>query len=71
MILTNELQQVLHNVGKQNISNGIQYKYTQGYSRRIIQRVNKEEEEAEQQKPKNEDIYDKIFGSKPQEGKVQ
>ena len=47
MSLTNELQQVIHNVGKQNISNGIQSKYTQRYDHRVIKRVNREEEEAE------------------------
>ena len=40
----NELQQVIHDVGKQIISDGIQPKSAQRYERRIIQRVNREEE---------------------------
>ena len=50
--LTNELQQVIHDVGKQSIVNGIQYKSAQRYSFRVIQSVNIEEEEAEGQKKK-------------------
>ena len=44
---TNELQQVLHAVGKQIIGTVIQQKYSKSYARRFIQRVNIEEEEAE------------------------
>ena len=42
--LTNELQQVLHGVGKQSIGNVIQPKSAQRYARRLIQLVNIEEE---------------------------
>ena len=52
MILTNELQQLLHDVSEQIIGNGIQYKSAQGYARGVIQHVNREEEEAERQKRK-------------------
>ena len=50
--LTNELQQVLHDVGKLSISNGIQSKSAQRYACRVIQSVNREEEEAEGEKRK-------------------
>ena len=45
---TNEIQQVLHYVGKQIIGTVIQPKYAKSYARRVIQRVNIEEEEAEE-----------------------
>ena len=48
--LTNELEQVLRDVGKQSIGNGIQPKYAQRYVCIVIQHVNREEEEAEGQK---------------------
>ena len=35
-IFANEIQQVLHDVGKLSISNGIQSKYQQRYGRRVI-----------------------------------
>ena len=43
---TNEIQQVLHDVGKWSIGNGIQPKSANRYSRRFIQHVNIEEEVA-------------------------
>ena len=48
----NELQQVLHDVGKRRTGNGIKPKSAQRYFHRVIQRVNREEEEAEGQKRK-------------------
>ena len=50
VIFSNELQKVLHDVGKRIIGNIIQPKFTQGYARRVIKCVNREEEEAEGQK---------------------
>ena len=38
---TNELQQVLYDVGKQIIGNGIKPQPAQRYSCRLVQRVNK------------------------------
>ena len=38
---TNELQQVLHDVGKQRIDNGIKPQPAQRYAHRVIQRVNR------------------------------
>ena len=40
---TNELQQVIHDVGKLIIGNGIQPKSTQRYSCRAVQWVNRED----------------------------
>ena len=51
-ILTNEIQQVLHDVGKRKISNGTEAKFSQRYSCRFIQHVNREEEKAEGKKRK-------------------
>ena len=45
MSLNNKIQQVLHDVGKRRFCNGIQHKYSQRYARRVIERVNKEEEQ--------------------------
>ena len=39
--LTNDLQQVLRDVGKQSISNGIKHNSAKSYSRRVIERLNK------------------------------
>ena len=38
---TNELQQLLHEVGTQSIGNGIQPKSTQSYARRVNQLLNR------------------------------
>ena len=40
--LTNDLQQGIHKVGKQSISNGIKAKSAQRYAHWVIQHVNKE-----------------------------
>ena len=48
----NELQQVLHDVGQWIIGNPIKLESAQIYARRLIQRVNIKEEEAEGQKRK-------------------
>ena len=50
--LTNDLQQVLHDIGKRSIGNVNQAKYVQRYAHRFIQHVNREEEEVEGQKQK-------------------
>ena len=50
MSLNNELQKLLHDIGKQRTGNGIQHKSAQRYAHRVIQRVNKEEEKAEGRK---------------------
>ena len=47
---TNGLPQVLHDVGKLSISNRIQSKSAQSYSCRVLQHVNREEEELDRQK---------------------
>ena len=47
---TNELQQVIRDVGKQIIGNGIQPQYSQKYAHRFIQHVNIEGKESEEQK---------------------
>ena len=60
--LTYELQQVLNDVGKENISNGTQTKSSQRYSHRIIQCVNIEEEESEGQKRKTRTGMIKYLG---------
>ena len=39
--LDNEIQQVLHGVGKRMISKAIRHNYTQKYSHRVIKWVNK------------------------------
>ena len=39
--LANEIQQVLHGVGKRMISKAIRHNYTQKYSHRVIKWVNK------------------------------
>ena len=62
---------MLHGVGKGSTDNGFQSKYAKRYTRRIIQLVNGEEEEAEVQKRKNEDRNNKSFGPTPQEGKAK
>ena len=59
---------MLHGVGKQIIGNGIQPKSAQRYAHRVIQHVNREQEEAYGQK-NNKDRYTKSFGLEPQEGK--
>ena len=41
VILTNDLQQMLHDLGKQSIQNLVQAKSSQRYSHRFIQRVNR------------------------------
>ena len=40
-IFTNNLQQVIHDIGKQSIGNNIQPKSAQSYSHRVIKRVNR------------------------------
>ena len=47
IILTNELQQLVRDVGKQSIINRIQSKYSQRYARRVVRRVNREYKESE------------------------
>ena len=47
VILTNEIQQVLYDVGKKRTSNGIQPKSAQRYDCIFIQIINREDEEAE------------------------
>ena len=49
-ILSNELQKGIHYVGKQITSNRIQSKSAQSYSCRVLQHVNREEEELDRQK---------------------
>ena len=49
---TNELQQVLHDVGKLIIGNVIKPQSAQRYTHILIQCVDREEEEAERQKQK-------------------
>ena len=48
MSFANELQQVLCDVGKKIAGTVIQPKYAQSYAHRVIQRVNREYEEAEE-----------------------
>ena len=55
-------QQVLHDVGKQSISNGIQSKSAQRYARIVIQRVSREQEESEGQKFKKEKFMINVSG---------
>ena len=49
---TDALQKVIHDVGKRIIGSGIKTQPAQMCSHRVIQRVNREEEEAEVQKRK-------------------
>ena len=44
--LANELQQVIHDIGKCMISKEIKSSSTQRYARRVIKKINKEEEKA-------------------------
>ena len=60
--ITDELQQVLRDVGKQSIGNGIQPKYAQRYVCIVIQHVNREEEEAEGQKRRTRTGMIKVSG---------
>ena len=66
--LENELQKVIHDVGKRRIVNEIQPDYAYSYACRFIQRVNKEEEKSE--KKNIQERYDKSFRPQPQEGKA-
>ena len=50
--LENELQKVIHDVGKRRIVNEIQPDYAYSYACRFIQRVNKEEEKSEKKTSK-------------------
>ena len=54
--LANEIQRIIHNVGKQRIGNTIIQNYAQRYSHRFIGRVNKEEKKSKGQK-KYQDRY--------------
>ena len=47
IILSNDLQKVLHSVGKQNIVDEINSKSAIQYARKVVERVNKEEAKAE------------------------
>ena len=69
MSLTNDLQKVLHDIGKQNISNGIQSKSSQRYERRVIQPVNREGGEVEEQKQKIRTGMINVLGISHKEGK--
>ena len=53
---------MLHDVGKRQIGNVIQPKYTHIYSRRVIQLVNREEEEAEGQKRRTRTCMINVLG---------
>ena len=60
--LTNELQQVIHDAGKQSISNDVQPKYAQRYFHRFIQCVNREKEEIEGYKRKTRTGMIEVLG---------
>ena len=61
LTFTNELQQVIHEVCKLSIGNLFQPKSAQRYARRVIWRLNREEEEAEGQKRKTSTVMIKIL----------
>ena len=67
-ILTNELQEVVHDVRKRIIHHLVQEKFAQRYAIRVIQHVYLEEQEAQEQKRKTRTGMIK-FGPKTQEGK--
>ena len=60
--LANELQQVLHDVGKRSIVNLIKHKSARRYTHRVIEKVNKEEGQPEQQKRKTKPVMIKVSG---------
>ena len=51
-IISNEIQQVLHGVGRQDVTKTITPDSALRYARRVIARVNKEEDNEEGQKRK-------------------
>ena len=53
---------MIHDVGKRIIGNGIQTKYANTYPHRVIQGVNREEEEAEGQKRRTRTGMMKVLG---------
>ena len=59
---TDELQQVLHDVGGRSIGNGIKPSSAQIYSRRFVQRVNRNEEVLEGQKRRTRTGMIKLLG---------
>ena len=60
--MSNELQQVIYGVGCQDANNSIKTHSTLRYARRVIARVNKEEENAEGQKRKTRTGIIKVSG---------
>ena len=68
--LTNELQQVLHCVGKRKHLDEISPWSAIVYAHKVTRWVNEEEPKAEGQKNVQE-RYDKIVRSRPQEGKAK
>ena len=69
MSLTNEINQVLYDVGRKSISNVIQYKSARRYAHIFIQRVNIQEEEAKLQKRKIRTGMIKVLGLVHKRGK--
>ena len=67
--ISDEIQQVIDGVGCLYSNNSIKTHSTLRYARRIIARVNKEEENAEGQKKKDGNSKNKGFWIKIQEGK--
>ena len=59
---TDEIQQVLHGVGGERTSNGIKLSSAQRYARRLIQRVNRNEEGVEGQKQRMRTGMVKVLG---------
>ena len=62
MILTNELQQVLHDVLKRRIGNGIQHKSAQRYACKFVRQLNKEEGKVEGKQHKTKTGIVKLTG---------
>ena len=60
--VSNEIQQVLHSVGRRDANKTIKTHYTLRYARRVIARVDKGEENAEGQKRKTNIGTIEVYG---------
>ena len=60
--LANELQKVLHDIGKRSTGNVIKHKSAQRYTHRVIEQVNKQEGQTERQKRKTKPVMIKVSG---------
>ena len=66
---TDELHQVLHDVGRKIIDNGIKPSSAQGYSLRLIQLVNRNEEVTEGQKRRKITVMINVLSLSPKRTK--